>query len=188
MTMWLFFATAMARCTESTVSNVELISKVYFPRLVIPVAALAQPAFDFCVSLAVLVVVMLAFGVLPDAHVLLLPLVFALALALAVGVGLWLSALVVRYRDVKLLIPFLIQTLIFITPVLYPLALIPEKYQALYAINPLVGVMEGFRWALLPGAPSPGAILLVPVASGLLLLVGGLFYFQRAEASFADVI
>ena len=188
MTMWLFFSTAMMRCTESTVSNVELISKVYFPRLAIPIAALAQSAFDFVVSFVVLVGVLLCFGVVPPLHVLALPAIFAIALGLALGIGLWLSALVVRYRDVKLLIPFMIQTLIFISPVLYSLEIVPDRYQALYALNPLVGVLEGFRWCLLPGAPVPGLVLLVPAATGLLLIVGGLLYFQRAESTFADYI
>lgn len=188
MTLWLFFATAMARTTESTVTNVELISKVYFPRLVIPVAALAQPAFDFAVSFVVLLVVLVCFGVLPGTAILALPAVLALALVLALGVGLWMSALVVRYRDVKFVVPFLIQTLIFVTPVLYPLALVPDRFQALYSLNPLVGVMEGFRWALLPDAPAPGLVMLVPAATGLILLIGGLLYFHRAESSFADYI
>lgn len=188
VTMWLFFASAMSRCTESTVSNVELISKVYFPRLVIPIAGLAQPAFDFLVSFAVLLVVLVCFGVIPGLPALALPLILVIALGLALGVGLWLSALVVLYRDVKLLIPFLIQTLVFITPVLYPLDVVPDRFQALYALNPLVGVMEGFRWCLLPEAPAPGLLLLVPGATGVLLVIGGLLYFKHAESSFADVI
>jgi homopolymeric O-antigen transport system permease protein len=188
MTMWLFFASAMGKCAESTVTNTELISKVYFPRLVIPLAALIQPAFDFVVSFGVLVLVMLVYGVVPGPRILLMPLVFLLACVVAAGIGLWLSALVVRYRDVKHVIPFLIQTLVFITPVLYPLSLVPEKAQALYALNPLVAVLEAWRWVLFPGSPSPGLLLLVSGATGAALVVGGLFYFQRAEASFADVI
>jgi lipopolysaccharide transport system permease protein len=188
MTMWLFFSNAMSRSAESTVSNVELVSKVYFPRLAIPLAAIAQPAVDFIFSFCVLVLVMFIYGVVPDPRIVLIPVVFVLACVIAVGIGLWLSALVVRYRDVRHIVPFLVQTLIFVTPVVYPLSLIPKEAQPIYALNPLVGVFETFRWILFPGSPSPGWLLLISVVAGALLVLGGLFYFQRAEAEFADVI
>jgi lipopolysaccharide transport system permease protein len=188
MTLWLFFANGLSKCSESTVTNVELISKVYFQRLVIPVAALIQPAFDFLVSFCVLVLVMLVYGVVPDLKILLMPVVFVFAALTAGGAGIWLSALIVRYRDVRHVIPFLIQTLIFITPVLYPLSLVPQRFQAIYAINPLTGVFEAFRWVLFPDAPAPTLPLLVSAVTGAMIVVAGLFYFQRAESSFADVI
>jgi lipopolysaccharide transport system permease protein len=188
MTMWFFFTAAMSRASDSTVSSVELISKVYFPRVIIPLAALIQPAVDFAIATSVLLAVMVAYGVVVGVHALMVPVVFALAAATALGIGLWMSALVVRYRDVRHVVPYLVQVMLFVTPVLYPLSLIPANYRLLYSLNPLVGVMEAWRWALLPGSPAPGALLVVPVVSGIVLIVSGLFYFQRAQASFADVI
>jgi len=188
MTMWLFLAGAIARCSESTLASSELISKVYFPRIVVPVAALAAPVVDFVAALAVLIVILLVTGHVPDPQVVLVPAVFAVAVAIALGIGLWLSALVVRYRDVSLAVPFLILVLLFSTPILYPLSLVPDHYHALYALNPLVGVMETFRWTVLSDAPAPGVELLVSAATGAVLLATGLLYFARAEQRFADVI
>jgi lipopolysaccharide transport system permease protein len=188
MTIWLFMAGALARCSESTLSSSELISKVYFPRIVVPLSAIAAPVVDFATAFAVLLIILVAAGEAPGAQVLLAPVVFAVAAAIAVGAGLWLSALVVRYRDVSLAIPFVIQVLLFVTPILYPLSLVPDEYHALYALNPLVGVLETFRWTVLPDASAPGALLLIPAATGVLLLLSGLIYFARAEQRFADVI
>jgi homopolymeric O-antigen transport system permease protein len=188
MTLWLFFANAFARSSESTVTSSELISKVYFPRLALPVAAVIAPIVDFGAAFVVLVVVLLIGGIVPSPAILLVPVVLAVAVALAVGIGLWLSALVVRYRDVSLVVAFLIQLMLFITPILYPLSLIPDGWQELYAINPLVGVMETFRWAMLPDASAPGLQLLISASTGILLVISGLAYFQRAERRFADLI
>lgn len=188
MTMWLFLAGAIGRSSESTLASSELISKVYFPRVVVPLAALAAPVADFIAAFVVLVVLLVATGHAPGPEVLLAPAVFLMAALIAFGIGLWLSALVVRYRDVSLAIPFLILVLLFLTPILYPLSLVPDRYHTLYSLNPLVGVMETFRWAMLPDAPAPGASLPIAVAVGLLLLVSGLVYFSRAEQRFADVI
>lgn len=188
MTIWLFVANAMARCSESTIANSELISKVYFPRIAVPVAALAAPVVDFAMAFAVLLVILVAVGETPGAQVLLVPIVFAIALAVTLGIGLWLSALVVRYRDVSLVVPFLIQVLLFLTPILYPLSLVPDAYQAVYSLNPLVGVLETFRWCVLPGASVPGSVALISAAAGVILLVTGLLYFSGAQRRFADVI
>lgn len=188
MTMWLFLAGAIGRCSESTLASSELISKVYFPRLVVPLSALAAPVADFCVAFVVLVILLIATGHAPDAQVVLAPGVFAAAVAVTLGIGLWLSALVVRFRDVSLAIPFLILVLLFVTPILYPLSLVPDGYHALLALNPLVGVMETFRWVMLPQADAPGAVLLISAASGLVVLASGLVYFERAEQRFADEI
>lgn len=188
MTMWLFLAGAIGRTSESTLASAELISKVYFPRMVVPLAALAAPVTDFAAAFVVLLVLLVATGHAPGPEVVLAPAVFALAVLIVFGMGLWLSALVVRYRDVSLAIPFLILVLLFLTPILYPLSLIPDGYHTLYSLNPLVGVMETFRWTMLSDAPGPGASLPISVATGLLLLVSGLFYFARAEQRFADVI
>jgi lipopolysaccharide transport system permease protein len=188
MTIWLFFATAISRCSDSTVSSAELIGKVYFPRLAIPIAAVIPPIVDFAAAFVVLVGVLLAFGEIPGIQILLVPPVFAVALALALGIGFWLSAIVVRYRDVSNVVTFMTTLLLFMTPILYPLSLIPDAYQPLYALNPLVGVLETFRWAVLPDAHPPGVLLLLPAATGLVLIVTGLLYFDRAERGFADVI
>jgi lipopolysaccharide transport system permease protein len=188
MTMWLFFAFAVTNISESTLSNQELISKVYFPRLLLPIAAATPAAVDFCVALVVLLIVASAYGIVPSVHLLLLPAIFALAVATAFGVGLWLSAVIVRYRDVRLLVPFMITVLLFMTPVVYPLSLVPEQLQPLYAVNPMVGVLEGFRWCILPGVSFPGWLLLIPTGVSLLLGATGVAYFHKAEQSFADVI
>jgi lipopolysaccharide transport system permease protein len=188
MTMWLFVAGAIGRCSESTLASSELISKVYFPRIVVPVAALAVPIVDFAAALAVLIAILLVTGHLPGPELLVVPAVFAMALAIALGVGLWLSALAVRYRDISLAVPFLILVLLFSTPILYPLSLVPDEYQTLYALNPLVGVMETFRWSLLADAPAPGVELLVSAGTGVVLVISGLLYFGHAERRFADVI
>jgi lipopolysaccharide transport system permease protein len=188
MVMWLFVANAIARCSESTISSSDLISKVYFPRMAVPLSAVMAPVVDFVAAFVVLVVVLLVAGETPGIQILLVPVVFAVAVLMTLGVGLWLSATVVRYRDVSLVVPFVIQVLLFTTPILYPLSLVPDGYQALYALNPLVGVLETFRWAVLPDASAPGLLLLISAGTGGLLLVTGLYYFTRAQARFADVI
>jgi len=191
MVMWLAFTNALSAVTESTVASEALISKIYFPRLVIPLSAVVPSAVDFAFSFAVLVLITLAYGVVPGAAALTVPLIVILALATALGAGLWLSALNVRYRDVHLLVPLLILAGLFITPVIYAFetitAQVPEQVQILYALNPMVGVLEAFRWAML-GTDWPGALLLIPFVSSIVLLITGAFFFHRAERTFADVI
>lgn len=188
MTMWLFISTGVSRCSESTIASAELISKVYFPRITVPLSALIAPMVDFVVAFVVLVAALIVTGEGLQVRLLLAPLVFALAFVVTLGIGLWLSAITVRYRDVSLTIPFVILVLLFTSPILYPLSLVPESYQTLYAFNPLVGVLETFRWSVLPGAAAPGWIVLVPALTGFVLLATGLMYFTRAERRFADVI
>jgi lipopolysaccharide transport system permease protein len=188
MTMWLFVAGAIGRCSDSTLASSEMISKVYFPRVILPLAALAVPAVDFGAALAVLLVILAATGHLPGPEVLLVPAVFLMAAGVALGIGLWLSALVVRYRDVSLAVPFLLLVFLFSTPILYPLSLVPDHYQTLLSLNPLVGVMEAFRWTVLEDAPGPGVSVLISAGVGALLLTSGMVYFARAEQRFADVI
>jgi lipopolysaccharide transport system permease protein len=188
MVMWLFFANAMSLASQSTVANAQLISKVYFPRVIIPIAAVIQPAFDFMLALLVVFAAMAVYGVDIGPQILLLPLLMPLALAVALGLGLWLSALHVRYRDVQVLVPFVVQVGLFVTPILYPFDLVPEHLQPLYALNPMVGVLELYRWMLFDGSDWPGAIVLIPVAAAIVLLVSGALFFQRAERSFADMI
>lgn len=185
---WTYFANAAANSSESLVANANLISKVYFPRLVIPLAGVGSGLVDLGVGFGVLVVLLLFFGVVPTLGLLALPALVALAVLTALSVGIWLSALDVQYRDVRYAIPFLIQVWMFATPVVYPASIVPEQYRALYGLNPMVGVVEGFRWALLGRAEPPGQILAVSVCAVLAILISGLFYFRRMERSFADVI
>ena len=185
---WTFFASGLTLSSNSLVANQALIRKVYFPRLVIPVAAVASGVIDFCIAFVVLVGMVLFYDVMPTANVIWLPALFLLALVTALGAGLWFSALNVLYRDIQYIVPFLVQVWLFSTPIVYPSSLIPEAWRTLFAVNPMVGVVEGFRWALLDTATAPGPMILVSALAALLLLVGGLFFFRRMEKTFSDVV
>ena len=184
---WQLFAYALTESSNSLVSNQNLITKVYFPRLVIPISAVLAGLVDFAIALVVLLGLMWYFGIVPTAAVALLPVFVLFAIVTALAVGLWLSALNVKYRDVRYTIPFLTQFWMFATPVAYPASLVPEKWRALFGLNPMAGVVEGFRWALLGKAHSPGPLLVVSVIAVVVLLIGGLMYFRRMESTFADV-
>jgi len=184
---WQLFANALTNAGNSLVGSQNLITKVYFPRLLIPLAAVLGGMVDFAIAFVILLLLMVGFGVVPTLAVLALPLFVLLALATALAVGLWLSALNVQYRDVRYTIPFLTQLWLYATPVVYPSSIVPEPWRALLGLNPLAGVVEGFRWALL-GTPAPGPLLWVAVAVVVVALVGGLVYFQRVESGFADVV
>jgi lipopolysaccharide transport system permease protein len=183
---WQLFSQAVTRSGNSLVSNRHLITKIYFPRLAIPISAVLAGLVDFGIAFVVLLVMMVYYHIAPTVAVLTLPFFLLLAVAAALGVGLWLSALNLKYRDVGYTIPFLTQFWLFATPVVYPSSLIPEKWRALYGLNPMAGVVEGFRWALLGKAP-PGPFLAISVGAVMLLLIGGLYYFRRMEKTFADV-
>lgn len=187
LVVWLFFAAAVEKSARSTVESEGLISKIYFPRAIIPIAAVVPPIVDFVLAVIVLIGIGALYGFYPSVQILAVPACMALALCTALGLGFWLSALNVRYRDAGLVVPFAMMIGLFITPVIYPFELVPEHLQTLYALNPMVGVLEGFRWSML-GTPWPGALLLIPLATGLLLLISGAIYFERAQRSFADVI
>ena len=187
MTVWLLFATSLQRTSESLHLNVELISKVYFPRIVLPVAAAVPAVIDFAIALLVVVVVAAAYGFWPDWPLLFVPAAAALAVVTSLGLGLWLSALYVKYHDIQYLVAFLLLVGMFVSPIVYPFALVPDGVEPLYALNPMVGVLEGFRWAVL-GTEFPGIVLLIPVAVAIVVLATGLVYFARAEREFADVI
>jgi lipopolysaccharide transport system permease protein len=185
---WQLFAYALAESSNSVVANERLITKIYFPRLVIPIAGVLAGLVDFAIAFSVLIVLMLHYGIAPTWTIATLPLFVLLAILSALAVGLWFSALNVQYRDVRYTVGFLTQIWLFLSPVAYPSSLVPERWRPLYGLNPMAGVVEGFRWALLGKTPAPGAMLAVSVMMVLLLLVGGLFYFRRMETSFADVI
>jgi len=185
---WQLFAHSLSEASNSLVNNERLITKVYFPRLVVPIAAVLGGLVDFLVSFVILLILMFYYRVVPGMAIVALPLFLALAIATALGVGLWLSALNVQYRDVRYTITFLTQIWLFATPVAYPSSLVPARWRFIYGLNPMAGVVEGFRWALLGKAP-PSVPLLVASSIGVaLILVGGLFYFRRMEQIFADVV
>ncbi len=185
---WQLFAHALTESGNSLVANQHLITKVYFPRLIIPIAALLGGIVDFGIAFIVLLAMMLYYGMFPSAAILSLPFFLFLAIATALAVGLWLSVLNVQYRDVRYTIPFLTQFWLFLTPIAYPSSLLPEPWRTVYGLNPMAGVVEGFRWALLGEAQEPGSLLIVSTIVVFILLVGGLFYFRRMEKTFADVV
>jgi lipopolysaccharide transport system permease protein len=184
---WIYFATAVTGGAMSVVGSQQLISKVYFPRLLVPLAATVTPLVDFTIAMGTLGAMLVWYHAAPGAAVVWLPLMILLAVATAFAVSLWLSALMVVYRDVRYVVPFFMQFWMFATPVAYPASLVPERWRVLYGLNPMTGVIEGFRWALV-GGPPPGPIVLVSAAAVALLLVSGLFFFRRLEGTFADVI
>jgi len=185
---WQLFAYAMTEASNSLIGSQNLISKVYFPRLIIPIAAVLGGLVDFGISFAVLLVLMVAYGITPTIAVVTIPLFIVLVVATALAVGLWLSALNVKYRDVRYTIPFLTQFWLFLTPVAYSSSLISPKWRVVYGLNPMAGVVEGFRWALLGKKEAPGPMLAVSVLIVIVLLIGGVYYFRRLEATFADRI
>lgn len=185
---WMFFANGLSQSSNSLVSNSNLIKKIYFPRLVVPISAILSGAVDFVLAFLVLLGMIAFFGIAPTANVIWLPLLLLLAFVTSLGVGLWLSALNVQFRDVRFTIPFLTQFWLFATPIAYPSSLLDEPWRTLFGINPMVGVVEGFRWALLGTETAPGPIIVVSSLVALGLLVGGAFYFRRMEKTFADVV
>lgn len=185
---WQLFAYAMTESGNSLVANQRLITKIYFPRLIIPVAAVLAGLVDFAIAFVVLLGMMVYYGIAPTAAVVTLPLFILLAITTALAVGLWLSALNVQYRDVRYVIPFLTQFWLFITPIAYSSSLVPDWIRPLYGLNPMAGVVEGFRWALLGQAREIGPLIFVSAMVVIVLLIGGLAYFQRMEQTFADVV
>ena len=189
---WNYFSSALTRSSSSVVNSANLITKIYFPRLVIPLAGVLSSLVDLGVSFLVLLGLMLAFGVLPTAGIILLPALLLLAMITALGFGLWLSALNVRYRDVNYLVPFLVQIWMYVTPVVYGTNLIPERYRFLLSLNPMTGVVEGFRWALLgqsaDGFQLSSPLFIVSVVISLIVLVSGAYFFRTTERSFADIV
>lgn len=185
---WTYFANALTLAANSLVDYEQTLTKVYFPRLLVPATPVFAKLLDFGIAFAVLVGMMVFYGIVPTAALWLLPFFVLLAAATALGVGVWLSALTIVYRDVRHAVPFLVQFWLFATPVAYPSALIPERWRALYGLNPMAGVVEGFRWALLGQPPVSTALVVVSALTVAVLLVSGLYYFRRVEGRFADVV
>jgi lipopolysaccharide transport system permease protein len=185
---WSFFASGLTSAADSLVSNARLVTKVYFPRLTIPIAAVVSGLVDFAIALSVLFVLMAIYGRAPSINALWLPVFVLMAMATATGVGLWLSAFNAKYRDVRYTLPFIVQAWLFITPVAYPSSLLDEPWRTVYGLNPMVGVVEGFRWGLLGTDTPPDTMALVSVAAAFVVLVTGAFYFRKLESTFADVV
>jgi lipopolysaccharide transport system permease protein len=183
---WTFFANALTQASNSLVGSGNLIRKVYFPRLVVPLSSVLSGIVDFLLAFGVLVLLMMWYGVGVSPKLFWLPVLLLQATTTALAVSLWLSALNVEYRDVRYMVPFLTQFWLFATPVAYPSSLLSEPWRTVYGLNPMVGVVEGFRWALLDTGPAPGLMLAVSGLVSLFLLVGGAYYFRRLERTFAD--
>jgi len=183
---WNYFATALQSCTAVVVDNQRVITKVYFPRLVLPISAVVSGLVDFAIGFVVLGVVLALYGIRPGLAAMWLPVLLLLAVLTALGVGLWMSALNALYRDVKYVVPFLIQFWMFASPVAYPSSLVPERWRWLYGLNPMAGVIDGFRWALTGHGQPPGPLLLASSGMVVAVVLGGLFFFQRMEGAIAD--
>jgi lipopolysaccharide transport system permease protein len=188
MVTWLYFTGVLQKASTSTVESAQLISKVYFPRLVIPLAVVLAPTVDFAIGMLVALAVTLLYGVIPPIQVVLVPLLVPLVLAVALGLGLWLAAVYVKYRDIGMVVNFAVLVGLFITPIVYPFSNIPESYQLLYGLNPMVGALELMRWMTLPGSEFPLVQMIVTLAETALLIAGGVLYYGRAQRNFADVI
>jgi lipopolysaccharide transport system permease protein len=185
---WQLFSRALTDSGTSLVTNERLITKVYFPRLIIPISPVLAALLDFAIAFIILIGMMFYYGITPTPNIVTLPLFLIMTLVTGLGVGFWLSALDVRYRDIRYTIPFLTQFWLFGTPVVYPSSLVPESWRFFYGLNPMSGVIEGFRWALLGRPDGPRTPLLGSILVALLIFVGGLYYFRRMERTFADVV
>ena len=185
---WQLFAFALTEASNSVVANQRLLTKVYFPRLLMPLASICVGLADFLISFIILIVMMAYYGIAPGVTALTIPLWTLLAMATALGVGLWLAALNVRYRDIRYAVPFLTQIWMYATPVAYASSLVPPAWRPFYALNPMAGVIEGFRWALLGQTSTSATMIPVSLVTVTLLLISGLFYFRRTERTFADIV
>jgi lipopolysaccharide transport system permease protein len=184
---WNLFAQGITLSSNSLVTDSNLVKKVYFPRLVMPLSGILPPLVDFAIAFLVLLGLMFYFGYVPTVRMLCLPAFIILAMMTALGAGLWLSAINAKYRDVGYVIPFLVQLWLFASPVVYGSSLLPQRFQILYGINPMAGVIEGFRWAIL-GTEPPGYLIAVSAGIVIAILISGAFYFRRCEKTFADVL
>ncbi|HCB48109.1 MAG TPA: phosphate ABC transporter permease [Chloroflexi bacterium] len=184
---WTFFANGLAKSSNSLVGNADLLRKVYFPRLILPTASVLSDIVDFLIAFMVLIGMMLYYGIVPRVTIIFLPLFLLLAIITSLGSGLWLAPLNVKYRDIRFVVPLLLRVWMFATPVVYPSSLLSEPWQTLYGLNPMVGVIEGFRWALLDTDP-PRSMIFLSALVAVALFGSGLYFFRQAEETFADVV
>jgi lipopolysaccharide transport system permease protein len=184
---WTLFAEGIIRSTNSMIANANIMTKVYYPRLIMPISGILSPLVDFAIAFIILLGMMLYYGYFPTINILFLPVFILLALGTSLGVGLWLSALNVQYRDFQYTVPFLIQLWLFASPVVYPSSMLSEPYSTLYGLNPMAGVIEGFRWSLF-GTTPPSYLIAISTLMVIAILVSGAFYFKRMEKIFADVV
>jgi lipopolysaccharide transport system permease protein len=185
---WTYLVNVLSQSSNSVVSNRAVVTRVYFPRLIIPMTTVMTGLVDFCIAFVILLAMMLFYGIWPTPAIFTLPFFLLLGIMTALGLGLWLAALNVKYRDIGFTLPFLTQVWFFVTPIAYPSSLVPERWQAIYGLNPMAGVVEGFRWALLGKTQPPGMIFAVSVLVAACLLIGGLYFFRHKEDTFADVV
>ncbi len=189
MLPWQFFSTAMSESSNSLISNANLISKIYFPRLIVPAGSVITSFVDFLITLGLMALMMLWYRFAPDLRILTLPIFMALAFAASFGIGLWLCALNVEYRDFRYIVPFIVQFGLYVSPVGFSSAIVPAKWRVLYSLNPMVGVIDGFRWSLLRGqTPFPLSSFSISVFVSVVLCLSGVWYFRKMERTFADVI
>lgn len=184
---WTFFANVLTQASNSLVLDTSMIKKVYFPRLIMPTATVLGSLIDLVLAFIILLCMMLFYGIVPGIEVLWLPFFVLLAMITSLGVAFWLSAMNVQFRDVRYIIPFLVQAWLFISPIAYPSSMLPEPWRTVYGINPMAGVVEGFRWALLDTDTAPGSIVFVSALAAVLVLISGAYYFRRLERTFADL-
>lgn len=185
---WQFFSGALSQSSNSLVSNAPMISKIYFPRLAVPVASIIVSFVDFLISIVILAIMMLWYGVVPGWRIAVLPLLTLLAIGAALGAGLWFASLNVKYRDFRIIVPFIVQLGLYVSPVGFSSSIVPERWRLLYSLNPMVGVIDGFRWAILGTGQMYWNGLMLSILFVLLLIISGLWYFRRTERTFADVI
>ena len=185
---WTFFANGLLQSSNSLVNNANMLKKIYFPRLILPISSVFGGIIDFALAFIVLLMMMGYFRIYPTVYIVWLPFFVLLAFVTSLGVGFWFSAMNAQFRDIRYIVPFLVQAWLFITPIAYPSSLLPEPWKTLYGLNPMAGVVEGFRWALLGTDTAPGSITIVSSIMAILIVVSGVFYFRRMEKTFADVI
>ena len=184
---WTLFSEGLTRSTNSMVSNSNIMTKVYFPRLILPIAGVLSPIIDFLISISILFIMIFYYGYISKVKILFVPIFIILCIMTSFAIGIWLSALNVKYRDFQYALPFVIQIMLFLSPVVYSSNILPEKYQILYSLNPMVGVIEGFRWVLVGGSP-PELKVLISLSIVVILILSGLFHFKKMEQYFADII
>jgi lipopolysaccharide transport system permease protein len=184
---WTLFAESITRSTNSMVMNANIIKKVYFPRMALPISSVLSPLMDFALAFLILIALMVYYGKMPTLNIIWLPVFILMTIITSLGIGLWLSALNAMYRDFQYVVPFMVQIWMFASPVVYPASMVPESYRLLYGLNPMAGDIEGFRWALV-GTNAPGPVIYVSAAISLLLLISGAFFFRRMQKTFADQV